>query len=359
MTVAHRASSPVARFLAGELLLLLGLAGAIEGGGRAAVALGVVPGEELQLNGPLLVRPHPFLGFCLREGTVGRAGSKAEQHINSQGYRGRAVGPKTKNTFRVLCLGDSVTYGDSLAEGDTMPAQLERELKNRIPNQTVEVVNFGVLQYTSAESFAAFALRGVDLHPDVVVIYEGANDIAPRFVRPFRGDYAQFRAVFDREPDQACDRPLETSVGYRVLRWLAGVFPAAQRLDWYTVQKLPALTPPQKDLAFKGSSGEPLIHNERAELALARAHGARTLLVSPGYNRFTEGDHSYAARSFRENRFRQERAAKSQGGGFLDLTLILDSKADFRDPVHFTKEGARSVASKIATEMEKLGWLPK
>ena len=238
-----------------------------------------------------------------------------------------------------------------------MPAQLERELKNRIPNQTVEVVNFGVLQYTSAESFAAFALRGVDLHPDVVVIYEG------RTTSP-HGSSARSAATTRSSAPSSTGSPTRRATA-RSRRASAteccvgspGSSPPRSG-SIGTRSKAPRAHAAAKDLAFKGSSGSRSSTTNGPSLP-SRAPTAPAHCWYPRIQPFHRGDHSYAARSFRENRFRQERAAKSQGGGFLDLTLILDSKADFRDPVHFTKEGARSVASKIATEMEKLGWLPK
>src|SRR5262245_35952897 len=156
------------RFFIGESVLLVLLVAVIEGAARGGVALGAVPSEELRMTAPPVVRPHPLLGFCLREASVRQPGSPVEQRINRRGYRGKAFGPKTPESFRVICVGDSVIYGDSLGEEDTIPAVLEKLLQYRLPDRKVEVLNAGVLQYTSAESFAALALRGLDFSPDVV-----------------------------------------------------------------------------------------------------------------------------------------------------------------------------------------------
>ncbi|HKE01909.1 MAG TPA: SGNH/GDSL hydrolase family protein, partial [Planctomycetota bacterium] len=164
------------RWLAAEIAVVAIVILSIEIASRAAIALAIVPEAELRLRAPLVVRPHPFLGFCLREGAVRAAGTPQEQRIGPHGFRGRALGPKTPETFRIVCLGDSVTYGDALGETETLPFALEAILRAEA-SKPVEVLNAAVLQATSAETFASTALRLVDLEPDVAVIYEGGNDI--------------------------------------------------------------------------------------------------------------------------------------------------------------------------------------
>src|SRR5882672_198257 len=49
-------------------------------------------------------------------------------HVNHLGLRGGDLEKKAPGEIRILCLGDSTTYGQGLADEDTLPALLEREL---------------------------------------------------------------------------------------------------------------------------------------------------------------------------------------------------------------------------------------
>ncbi|MBL8692791.1 MAG: hypothetical protein JNJ88_01705 [Planctomycetes bacterium] len=353
--------SPALRRLAttaaASALLSVGIVGIGEATARAMELLRLLPTKELRIAAPLAVRPHPFLGFCLREGATRQAGTPVEQRIGAHGYRGAPIPPKSTGGLRIVCLGDSTMYGDSLAEKDTIPAKLEATLRERLPRRKVDVLNAGVLQYSSAETFAAMALRISDLRPDVVVIYEGGNDVAPRLVRPFRSDYAHYRAVWERDYDEGPDRLFEWSSFFVASRWLIGIYPAAQRMDWYTVNPLPPSTANEKEFAFVRSSETQFARNQAATVALARASGARTLLCSPAVDRTKEGPYSWAVRAMDQFRKTQPITAGAQGGIHLDLTEALAGEKDaFRDTVHLTPVGARVVAARLCEEIVKRGW---
>ena len=63
--------------------------------------------------------------------------------INSQGFRGGEF-PLTKRpgSVRVLCIGDSYTFGPYVEDDQTFPARLERSLKERAgEDAAIEVIN--------------------------------------------------------------------------------------------------------------------------------------------------------------------------------------------------------------------------
>lgn len=342
------------RLAAGELALAAAVVVAVEALARAAIAAGLVPRRELRLPAPLVVKPHPFLAFALREGAVRAAGTPSEHRIGPHGYRGRPLGPKEPAAFRVACVGDSITYGDALGEGETVPEALEAALRARWPRRRVETLNAGVLQYSSAETFAALALRVIDAKPDVVVFLEGANDVAPRLVDGFRADYAHYRAVWTRDAPEARDHCLEWSDGYATLRWLAHVFPARGRIDWYTIRPAPARGDAEMAEAFARSSPEPFARNQRAGVALAAAAGARALIVAPAVNLAMLPRDAPMAACLEQ--FRREQAS-IEGAAFLDLSSAFEGQRGIlRDPVHLTPEGARRVAARIAAEIDARGW---
>jgi len=87
--------------------------------------------------------------------------------------RGAAKDPER---FRILCLGDSNTYGLYLERHESYPAQLERELAALRPTQPVEVVNLGAPGLNSSRLLRMLPELLETLAPDLVIVMVGAND---------------------------------------------------------------------------------------------------------------------------------------------------------------------------------------
>jgi len=101
--------------------------------------------------------------------------------INGFGLRdSREVAiPKPRGTFRVLCLGDSFTYGIETPEEQTYPHRLEQALRARLPGREVEVWNAGCNGYNSCQEAAWLETYGWQLEPDVVTVGFVMNDVLP------------------------------------------------------------------------------------------------------------------------------------------------------------------------------------
>src|SRR6266850_3822339 len=71
-------------------------------------------------------------------------------HINSHGTRGPEFqSQKPTNSFRIISLGDSKTFGWGLSESETYSSLLEKWLQERVgTHYRVEVVNAGVNAYS-------------------------------------------------------------------------------------------------------------------------------------------------------------------------------------------------------------------
>lgn len=97
--------------------------------------------------------------------------------INDLGFRGRDF-PRAKEpgVLRVLCVGDSYTFGEYVDDDATFPAALERKLREA-GNSAVEVINAGVNGYTITDEAAFLREKGFDLHPDAVVLGFVLNDL--------------------------------------------------------------------------------------------------------------------------------------------------------------------------------------
>jgi lysophospholipase L1-like esterase len=121
----------------------------------------------------------PYLGYGLTPGYPTQ---------NARGFRGPDIGvPKPPGVFRIVALGGSTTYGDQIPKWeDAYPAQLQSILRGSHPS--VEVINAGVPGYSSWEMLISFEFRLLDLEPDLLIVYEGINDVYPRLVRPSQYD---------------------------------------------------------------------------------------------------------------------------------------------------------------------------
>jgi lysophospholipase L1-like esterase len=99
---------------------------------------------------------------------------------NSYGFRDREYPliPQA-GTVRILCLGDSLTFGDGVAVEDTYPKQLETML-NVMGKHQYEVINTGVPSYDTWQEVTFFKTKGVQFEPRIVVLGFYGNDIVPR-----------------------------------------------------------------------------------------------------------------------------------------------------------------------------------
>jgi len=99
--------------------------------------------------------------------------------FNSLGMRDREPGPKEPGRFRVLCLGDSVTFGPGVAQDAIYPARLQALL-----GPGAEVVTAGVQGWNTVEEERFLAAHAGELSPDLVVLLYIVNDNEP--IEPWR-----------------------------------------------------------------------------------------------------------------------------------------------------------------------------
>jgi len=93
---------------------------------------------------------------------------------NGEGFRGGPIGASAAGTIRIACLGDSWTFGMPVDQEQSYPARLAAHLAEG--DARYEVLNFGVLGYTSFQGLQLLKSRVLDWHPDVLAIGFGMND---------------------------------------------------------------------------------------------------------------------------------------------------------------------------------------
>lgn len=99
--------------------------------------------------------------------------------ISSGGLRDREFSvAKPPRTFRIACIGDSITYGFGLAAADSYPKQLEKLLNAYCADSSLrfEVMNFGVPGYNLREIAENLKVKVLKYDPDLVIYGYCLND---------------------------------------------------------------------------------------------------------------------------------------------------------------------------------------
>ena len=143
---------------------------------------------SIRLKWPQVFPPHPQgiyvsdndLGYVLKPGFKGEF-SGAEFHVpvstNEQGLRGKNLATPSQKTFRVLCLGDSFTWGWGVNDDSTFPAVMEKFLQTHYQQLDIQVLNAGVPGYGTDEELEFLKKTGASLRPDLVIVqFFSGND---------------------------------------------------------------------------------------------------------------------------------------------------------------------------------------
>lgn len=134
---------------------------------------------------------HPILGYMLKPNFH----SGRFSH-NSYGFRGPSFSiEKPPRTLRIVLMGASTVYGVAVSDEETSAVQLENRLHTLLPGRRVEVLNAGVPGWNSRETLINLRLRVLTLHPNIVVIVDGRNEVFPQLFNNYQEDYSHYRKV--------------------------------------------------------------------------------------------------------------------------------------------------------------------
>lgn len=180
-------------------------------------------------------RPHPYTCF---EPDPAYEDSMGRWHTDD-GFRfpemSRARRP---GVYRIACMGGSTTYEPYVPVDSTYVAYLEEYLNRRFPGRPIEVLNAGVGAYNSADTFARFHFKVLDYAPDMVVNYDGINDVWPMLCKgPFESDLRHARKVMEpfEPPSRLASALARRSFAFRVLYFklrLGGTVPSIMDLTY-------------------------------------------------------------------------------------------------------------------------------
>lgn len=318
--------------------------------------------------------PHYFLGFYPTPNH--RAG--ANRH-NSLGFRGREFTvSKPDNTYRIVTLGGSTTYSSGVDDfALSYPNLLEDHLRES-GFDAVEVINAGASGYTSHQNLINMQFRVLPLLPDLIIVYQGFNDIQARFVYPtskYLGDRSGSLRPFVSGivmPDVT-----EYSTALRILGIRLGVTASHSALDWHLlsrpnsyvgdifIQQNQLGTYPSgifKDIsAAEILENNPPVHfarNTEHMIALADHSDVNILLVTMAYDKDFHETSGLSTRRFytsdeyifalaQHNELTRNVGAQSNTPVFDLAEIFPDDHTLFTDGLHMTEKGNRTRAQRI------------
>jgi lysophospholipase L1-like esterase len=237
--------------------------------------------------------------------------------------------PTGATTTDVWVFGGGAAWGQGQRDEHTIPSELVRRAE--AAGRPVRVWNFGQPGYSSLQSALWFEqLLAVRPPPDVVVVYDGTDDVAIQLETPSdRASHYNLdditgaiggRATAREEVDDLWEDYRETSLLTRVAERIGGIFAIA-----------PAAA--EEDLAARVQR----LHGESLALFedLAAMHGVPTVFAWQAASGVT-GDRG----AYRDLAARDDRA--------VDLSRVLDGHEDhYLDGVLTDEDGARLVAEAL------------
>jgi len=302
---------------------------------------GIFEGDPL-----LLWRLKPNLDRAVWDFTVLSTNSK---HLRSQ-HVGETIGAKQPGTTRIVCLGDSVTFGfrvpvvwpDKPTEYDPtwlpFPMLLEKELRaanSAYPDRKIEVVTMAVPGYTSHQGLA-WLQRDIDeLQPDLLIASFGWND-------------ASFSDVPDREA-------IRTNWYAVAVRWLIDHSQAfAHATHWLRAKEAKARQQKQASPGIVRPaarvSQQEYLNNMIAIQDLGRQHGASVIVIAAPYR--DNDPNAPEANLMLQYRVALGTAMRQRGVPFVELRELTpeaypSNEGWFGERIHPNHMGHRLMASEL------------
>jgi lysophospholipase L1-like esterase len=309
----------------------------------------------------LAFTPHPYLTYYPTPNY-----RKGLTFHNSLGYRNNEFSfVKPSGVYRIVVLGGSSTYDIRIEDNDkTFTAQLEKLLKDHYDYQNVEVINAGVPGYNSWEILINLEFRVLDLDPDLVIIYEGTNDVHARLVEPssYRGDDTGRRQTW-----QVPHIPLwEHSAFLRVLSRMMN-FTRQVSVDDFVSSPTYLSWPFEYRLTEDGidpsdilKANPPIYLRRNLEnmIAIAREHDIDIMLATWAYSPYLN---DYASKGSYQQGFEQnnrivKEVANSQHIPLFDFAMVMPQDLKYwADGRHSNETGASLKADLFAEFIQAQG----
>ena len=281
------------------------------------------------------------VGYVLTPGFNGIL-SRPEFHyrftINQISQRGADPRPRKANSFRVVCLGDSFTWGFGVIDAEIFTVRLEKALASRFPERDVQVINAGVPGYGTADQLNFLLSRATALDPNLIILqFLPDNDFIEN--RAPARDNVEVREGWLVSKQGGKDPFLGQPIWLRAHKWLKDHSHLAklvsERLGYILMRAgLMRSLDATYGENFTDEDGQRAIALLRQVAVAAKGIGAQSLFVfSPGQTPIV----SKNAISSRALTVVQQ-GAREAGAGFVDLTKSFRARSD-RLSLHYPLDG--------------------
>ena len=312
--------------------------------------------------------PHHYLGYIPAPNF-----HRGENRHNHLGFRGGDVSAeKPEDTFRIVAVGGSTTYSVHVEDyRDSYPNLLNDYLHNA-GFDSVEVINAGGAGYSSYDNLINLSFRVLPLEPNLIILYQGFNDIDDRFVYPksrYLGDNSG--TLTSAISDRVMPGIWEYSTYLRILGIRIGYIQSHGDLDLHANRRAHSnYTEEFKRQVNRGTyprgifeevpadkmlADNPPIHFQRnlvTMLGIAESHNVDVLLITMTLSRDFHARTGFAKNKFYSNEVFQSamaqhnditrRIAESTQTPLFDLAIEFpDDPALFTDGLHMNAEGNR------------------
>lgn len=103
-------------------------------------------------------------------------------NFNSLGFRGKEIGKKGDDEYRIAIVGASRIWGSFLPDNKTIPVMVEKKLREQIPEKNITVVNLGVEGSDLQRGIATAKYFMDKIEPDLIVFYGGFTDMSYAYI---------------------------------------------------------------------------------------------------------------------------------------------------------------------------------
>jgi hypothetical protein len=146
-----------------------------------------------ELHPYVMFRPPASSTFEAPPHAMSHGQTPVRHYTNADGLRVEAPDydlPKAKpaGQLRVAVLGASAVQLGSTYE-TTLPGSLRTVLRERYPGRDIEVINAGIQSCVSRQSLAHLLFTVAEYQPDIVILYDGVNDLGLPLTYESRPNY--------------------------------------------------------------------------------------------------------------------------------------------------------------------------
>jgi len=284
--------------------------------------------------------------------------NRAPWPLNREGFRAREL-DTYRNTFLIEFLGGSVCMGIGTNPGRTVPERLEDALHQAGLGRAA-VLNLCQAGATSAQELAIFLQYGLPRSPQVVLSFDGANDLM--HPRPIGDDDAanlpyrnrEMQALFDDHHSWVAHLALARVAGRIAARRVTTAVSPAVATDSILHSYLYSLDVVRTLTRAKGGwyavVFQPTLHYQKPWSAEERSMWKQRRPVDG------EPVSKYTADLYEKTRVALADWSKETGANVFDLSESFAATPDtvYSDSVHFTGETGYA---KLSAELARQGWM--